>query len=308
MKERDLLNILQGISQRTGAKHLDDDAAIFNDLIISTDQFVEHTHFRWEHHKSAQEIGYKGTVQALSDMAAMATKPSGLLLSAALCKYHKNSWAEIFKGVEQACLEYQVPLLGGDLTQSTSLTYLDFVVFGFNTQPALKKGAQPGDLLVVSGPLGSAAAGLLSCENNWSYPELQKAFLKPQAKIQTSLQLAKSGVLSALTDISDCLARSAQDLARHSQCGFEIDVAQIPHHAELLKFCAERNKKIDNLKLYGGEDYQLLMTLSERTSEKLISDLGLAVVGRAVSGTENFYILDGQKSPMTEVGWDPFGL
>jgi thiamine-monophosphate kinase len=316
MKERELLKIIQGISQRTGAKFLDEDAAIFNDLIISTDQFVENTHFRWDYHKSAEEIGYKGVVQALSDMAAMATKPSGLLLSAALCKYHKNSWTDIFSGVERACLEYQVPLIGGDLTQSTSLTYLDFVVFGFNPSPALKSGTQPGDLLAVSGPLGSAAAGLLCCENLWDYPEMKKAFVQPEAQITTALQLAKSLNLTALTDISDSLARSTQDLGRHSQCGFEINIAKVPFHPELEKLCREKNRNLQRLQLYGGEDYQLLMTLKPGTSEKIISDLGLFIIGEARSknsskdhnGDEIFYVLNGEKIPMTEVGWDPFDL
>lgn len=313
MKERDLLKIVQGISQRTGAKKLDEDAAIFNDLIISTDQFVENTHFRWDYHKNAEEIGYKGVVQALSDMAAMATVPSGILLSAALCKYHKNSWSEIFTGVEKACLDYKVPLIGGDLTQSSSLTYLDFVVFGFNSQPALKKGAQPGDLLAVTGPLGSAAAGLLACENLWSYPELVSAFIKPKAQIQKARALAQSTLLSSLTDISDSLARSAQDLARHSQCAFEIDLAKIPRSLELEKLCREKNKSLQNMLLFGGEDYQLLLTLNQsqinqQSSEKMISDLGLHVIGKAVPGAENFYISDGKKTAMTEVGWDPFDL
>ncbi len=318
MKERDLLKIVQGISQRTGAKNLDEDAAIFNDLIISTDQFVENTHFRWDYHKNAEEIGYKGVVQALSDMAAMATVPSGLLMSAALCKYHKNSWTEIFKGVEQACLEYKVPLIGGDLTQSSSLTYLDFVVFGFNTQPALKKGAQPGDLLAVTGPLGGAAAGLLCCENQWNYPELVNAFIKPKAQIQKALALAQSKTLTSLTDISDSLARSVQDISRHSQCAFEIEFAKIPFPTELQKLCSEKNKSFKNMLLFGGEDYQLLLTLSssqinqsqinQQSSEKVISDLGLHIIGKAVTGAENYYISDGEKTVMTEVGWDPFDL
>jgi thiamine-monophosphate kinase len=313
MKERDLLKIVQGTSQRTGAKNLDEDAAIFNDLIISTDQFVENTHFRWDYHKNAEEIGYKGVVQALSDMAAMATAPSGLLLSAALCKYHKNSWADIFKGVEQACLEYKVPLIGGDLTQSTSLTYLDFVVFGFNKQPALKRGARPGDLLAVTGPLGGAAAGLLCCENQWNYPELVRSFIKPTPQIQKALALAQSKSLTSLTDISDSLARSVQDLGRHSQCAFEIELAKIPYHAQLETLCREKNKSLKNMLLFGGEDYQLLLTLSqsqinEQSSEKVISDLGLHIIGKAVPGAENFYISDGEKTAMTEVGWDPFDL
>ncbi len=306
MKERELLKIVQGISQRTGAKNLDEDAAIFNDLIISTDQFVENTHFRWDHHKDAQEIGYKGVVQALSDLAAMATKPSGLLMSAALCKYHKNNWTAIFKGVEQACLEYQVPLIGGDLTQSTSLTYLDFTVFGFNKNPSLKKGAKPGDLLAVSGYLGLAAAGLLCLENQWTYHELTKAFIRPQAQIQKAIAASQSNALTSLTDISDSLARSMQDLGRHSQCGFEIDLAKIPFHPELARFCSEKNSDMQNLLLYGGEDYQLLMTLSPHLSEKLISDLGLFVIGNATAGNENFYFLNGEKKIITEVGWDPF--
>ncbi len=307
MTEQGLLKTLQNISRRTGAKLIGDDAAVLRDLVISTDQFVQDVHFRWSW-QSPKEVGYKGVVQALSDMAAMATAPAGLLLSAALPVAQESFWSEVFSGVEKACLEYQVPLLGGDLTRSYAITYLDFVVLGFNPKPLLKKGATPGDLLAVSGPLGAAKAGLMCFENEWSSHVLQKAFLKPRAQINIALNLHQQQALTALTDISDSLSRSVYDLSVHSSCGFEIDLAKIPFLPELKLFCTEKNLDLKSLLLSGGEDYQLLMTLPANSSEKLISDHGLSVIGRATNSSQNFYTQDGKKTAMTEVGWDPFDL
>jgi thiamine monophosphate kinase len=90
-------------------------------------------------------------------------------------------------------------------------------------------------------------------------------------------------------------------------------LAKIPYHAQLETLCREKNKSLKNMLLFGGEDYQLLLTISqsqfnEQSSEKVISDLGLHIIGKAVPGAENFYISDGEKTAMTEVGWDPFDL
>jgi thiamine-monophosphate kinase len=308
MKEKTLLHFIQKISQNTGASHLDDDAAMIRDLVISTDQFVEGTHFQWSQANEI-DIGYKGVVQALSDLAAMATKPAGLLVSAAFPKTISPQTIEsLFVGIEQACLDYSVPLWGGDLTASPTTTFFDFVVFGFNKKPLTKTGAQPGDLLAVSGPLGSAKGGWLSLENHWPYEQLKKSFLRPQAKIKTALALAEKSALSSLTDISDSLSKSVYSLAKHSGCGFEVNLKKIPQDLELQKLCSEQNLSLAPFLLNGGEDYQLLMTLPPHSSEKLISDFGLTLIGRATSAKEIYCIEDEKKSIMTEVGWDPFDL
>ena len=308
MKERDLIKFIQTISRNTGAQLVGDDAAVLNELVISTDQFVENIHFQWSLHKNPQQVGFKGVVQALSDLAAMATRPAGLLVSAALSLDQTDKWTSFFEGIEEACLHYKIPLLGGDLTRSSQGTYLDFVVLGYQSKPILKRGAQPGDLLAVSGPLGSAAAGLLSLQNKWEYASLQKAFLQPQAQIATALELHKLNAITSLTDISDSLCKSVLDLSTHSNCGFEFNVHKIPIENELKHMCDKHLLSLTDFLLAGGEDYQLLMTLPENSSAKLISDHGLTVIGRATKGQENFYMIDKKKYPVTEVGWDPFHL
>ncbi|MBY0385894.1 thiamine-phosphate kinase [bacterium] len=308
MKEQDLLKLIQAISHKTGAQLVGDDAAVLKDLVISTDQFVENVHFRWDFHKNPEQVGFKGVVQALSDLAAMAAHPAGLLVSAALPLDQKEKWPQIFGGIEDACLHYKIPLLGGDLTRSPQGTYLDFVVLGFQSKPVLKSGAKPGDLLAVSGPIGSAAGGLLSLQNNWNFPLLQKAFLQPHAQIQTALELHQLNAMTSLTDISDSLSKSLLDLSFHSDCGFELEIQKIPFDNELKKMCDERSLSLTDFLLGGGEDYQLLMTLPMNSSAKLISDHGLTVIGRAKKEKENFYTIDEKKYPVTEVGWDPFHL
>ncbi len=308
VQEKSLLEKIQRLSQRTGAKHLDDDAAFCSPLVISTDQFVEETHFRWSH-GTPQQIGYKGVVQALSDLAAMAVAPRGLLLSAALApKLSERHIEDFFAGVEEACHEYAVSLIGGDLTRTQGLSYFDFVVFGFDLSPVTKSGARPGDLVAVTGPLGSARGGWQSIENGWGYLALENIFLKPRAHISTALQVRQQLAPTALTDISDSLSKSLFSLARHSQCGFEIHFDKIPIARELQKFCEEKDQKLRDYVLEGGEDYQLLMTLPSGSSEKLLSDLGLTVIGKVISDSRCLCVEDGKTLEMTEVGWDPFRL
>lgn len=308
MKERELLKLIQKISHNTGAQLVGDDAALLKDLVISTDQFIENVHFRWSFHKNPEQVGFKGVVQALSDIAAMAAHPAGLLVSAALPLDQVEKWPSLFSGIEDACLQYKIPLLGGDLTRSPQGTYLDFVVLGHQANPILKSGAQPGDLLAVSGPLGSASAGLLCLQNNWDFPALHKAFLQPRAHVATALQLHQNKALTSLTDISDSLSKSLLDLSVHSQCGFEIDMQKIPVEESLRKMCQTHSLSLTDFLLTGGEDYQLLMTLPINSSAKLISDHGLTVIGRAKKEKENFYMIDEKKYAVTEVGWDPFHL
>lgn len=306
--EHTLLKMIQKISQKTGATLIGDDAAFVRDLVISTDQFLENVHFEWPHPFSPKDVGFKGVVQALSDLAAMATRPSGLLVSAALTAQQQSLWEPLFSGIEEACLLYNVPLLGGDISQSKGLASLDFVVFGFESSPITKKGAQPSDLLAVTGPLGLSSGGFYCLQKNIPSPTLETAFLRPQAQIDKILAATQSLKITSLTDISDSLSRSLLDLSSHSQCGFEVDSAKIPSSSALQDLCRQQNLPLDSLIWGGGEDYQLLMTLAPDSSEKTISDLGLSIIGKATTKRECVRVEEQKKIPVTEVGWDPFRL
>lgn len=297
MREKDLLKHIQGVSQRTGFSGTGDDAAVWGDWVLSTDQFIEGTHFTFSQ-MSAEEIGFKGVVQALSDLAAMAAKPSALLCSAAWPKDAEQNILRIYKGIEEACREYQVPLIGGDISRAPQV-YLDFTVMGKSM--GLEKNPRPGDVVAVTGPLGSAYAGFKTL-GDADYPELARAFRRPVAHINTALSLQSSQALTGLTDISDGLAKSTYHLSTLGKCGFHIDLNQIPRSPELKKLCEARQWPLRDFLLAGGEDYQLLVTLKPGAP---LLDYGLTAIGHVVEG-ENALIENGKIGPLPEVGWDPF--
>lgn len=312
MNEKDLLKVIQGISHKTGYKRTGDDAAVIGHTVVSTDQFIEGTHFTWDQ-MSPLEIGYKAVVQALSDLAAMGARPKAVLASLAWPPAEQERILAVFKGIGVACMDYGVPLAGGDISACRELTYMDFTVIGETIHPIEKKGAKPGQLLVLSGPLGLAEAGRRALKDNLNYPNLKLAFIKPTAQIDLARRLCNMNIITTLTDVSDSLSKSVHQISEHSGCGFEIDYKKLPMHPELLRFCTEQKLDIKDFLFNAGEDYQLLMTMITGASEKMITDLGLIPIGYAVEGDASkdnqvTYTQEGKTLPLTEVGWDPFNL
>jgi thiamine-monophosphate kinase len=316
MNEKELLRHIQKISHRTGYTYTGDDAATLrfsgadSRLVVSTDQFIENTHFTWDN-MTGEEVGHKGLVQALSDLAAMAATPIAVLCSAAWPQAQQEKILQIFKGIEAACLQYHVPLVGGDISHSSALqTYLDFTVIGQCAQPLLKNGAKPGDLIAVSGPLGGAFGGFRCLTQNLNFSEsaqLLNAFKNPRARIDLAKELAPAGVITSLTDISDSLCVSLSELSTHSGCGLEIALEAIPRLPALESLCEAQGWPLKDFLLGGGEDYELLMTLDKNTAPSLMLDHGLVVIGK-VTTTTNSYSENKKIYPLPELGWDPFTL
>ena len=312
--EAEFLKLIQNVSRNTGYRRTGDDAAILptpaiQNLVMTTDQFIEGTHFTWDQ-MSPADIGYKAVVQALSDIAAMAATPISLLASAAWPKSQDQKIKGTLKGIEKACREYRVPLVGGDISRAPS-TYFDFCVIGASSQPALKSGAQPGDLIVMTGPTGLAAAGYLCLQKQWNYPSLIRKFKKPTAQIQIAKLLAQKKRITSATDISDSLSFSLGELAKHSKCNLILEKQKIPYSPVLKKFCRDKKLSMDEFIFYGGEDYHLLATVSPKTSRRFLLDHGLHVVGyatMALSKPKIFVQIEKQIEELIVRGWDPFTL
>lgn len=308
MKEKDFLNQLHQISLRTGHRHIGDDAALIApSTVISTDQFIEGTHFLWSH-MDAEKLGYKAIVQALSDMAAMAAMPTSILTSLAWHESHSNRIAPFLRGVEQACLDYSVPLVGGDISRSDSLFFADIVVTGCTPRPIKKAGARPGDIVAVTGTLGDARAGLETVTSEERVAAFSDRYEKPKAHIQTALKLNKSHSVRAMTDISDSLSKSLFSIAEHSEVGFIIDDEKIPVSDELRAYVLSLKNDLRDYKWNSGEDYQLLLTLPESTPPRVFTDHGLTAIGRVTRERELLLKTTSGTLPLTEVGWDPFVL
>ena len=233
------------------ARGIGDDAAVLEPatgarLVASTDISAEGVHFRREWFTPA-EIGWRAATSALSDLAAMAARPLGLLLAASVPERWRASLAEIGAGVGDAAAAVGCPIVGGDLSAGSDLV-LTVTVLGEAEHPITRAGARPGDLLFVTGRLGGPrrALGALLAGERPSLPDRER-FARPAARVAEAAWLAERGV-RALIDISDGLLADARHMGAASGHALSID-PQLVRGVEGATLADM---------LGGGEEYELL--------------------------------------------------
>lgn len=245
-----------------------DDAAVIRAgdklLAISTDTFVEGRHFNLNYF-SARQIGIKALEASASDIVAMGGKPRLALINLTLphdCPVERVE--EIYAGLAESGLRLEVQLIGGDTTAANfKEIVLSFTVLGFikdEAQICQRSGAKPGDLIFVSGELGSAQAGLELLQNGESgHESLKLQQLEPRARIDLVDALAP--IATSMIDISDGLAAEVHHICKASKCGAIIQAEKVPFSLELEQVANRGAKKALDYALYGGEDFELLYTV-----------------------------------------------
>jgi thiamine-monophosphate kinase len=265
----------------------DDAAVLEGGWVVSTDLSVEDVHFRHGWGASA-EIGYRATAAALSDLAAMAARPVGVLVSLAIPEDDRFEAALVHDGVREAAAAVGAGILGGDVSRSPGPLVLDIVVLGRTDRALLRVGSEPGDELWATGVLGGSAAAVRMWESGQEPPDdLRRAFLKPTPRVRAAQVLAEQNVAVALIDLSDGLAGDAGHLAAAGGAGIVLEAAGVPVNPvvrELLGADAALE-----LALHGGEDYELCFaaragTVDPRRLSSMLDGLELSRVGRVVEG------------------------
>ncbi|MBC8394597.1 MAG: thiamine-phosphate kinase [Deltaproteobacteria bacterium] len=236
--------------QPSTIKGVGDDAAVIDSgkdeaYLVSTDLLVEGIHFDMTY-TPLKHLGYKAVVVNASDIAAMNGTPRQIMVSMVIpSRYSAEALDEIYAGIKLACDTYQIDLIGGDTSSSTSGLVISVTVIGTAVKEEIvyRKGANPGDLLCVTGDLGSAYIGLLLLErekkvfqtNPGMQPELTGfdyqigRFLKPEARTDVRRLLEGIGVKpTSMIDISDGLASEILHLCKQSDVGCKIYEEKIP--------------------------------------------------------------------------------
>ncbi|HHH30299.1 MAG TPA: thiamine-phosphate kinase, partial [Polyangiaceae bacterium] len=266
------------------------------------DSVVEHVHFRraW---LTFEQLGYKATMGALSDLAAMGAAPLGVLSSLILPEHVDDEALEaLARGQAEACAEVDTTVVGGNLARGAELSITTTVV-GQASAALRRDGARPGDEVVVAGPLGLAAAGLRSLlSDRADEPVLQgavAAWRRPRARIEEGMCLAD--VATAAIDVSDGLALDVTRLAEASGCQVVLS-AEALVSPTLVEAAAALGIEPLELALSGGEDYALVATVPSGAARA-----GFSVIGRCEEG-EGVLLEDatGRRSPVEAVGWDHF--
>ena len=294
-----------------------DDAAVVRipageHVVLSCDLSVEDVHFRrawltWE------EIGWRATASALSDLAAMGARPLGALLAVALAPELDTAVAESLASGAGECLrQFDSVLLGGDLSRSPGPAVVDVSVVGSIEVPLSRAGAQPGDEIWVTGWLGGAAAASASWSSGLE-PDVRarRAFARPVPRLAEISWLRERSAVHSAVDLSDGLAGDATHIAAASEVRVVLERDAIPLHPVLDEF-ADRSVAT-RIAATGGEDYELLLTVEPgrleplRTGFETTFDIPLTKIGRVESGLGMVWIDDtGTEAVMPPGGFDHF--
>jgi thiamine-monophosphate kinase len=279
----------------------DDTAAIpsgMGALVISTDASVEGVHFRREW-LSPEEIGWRATAAALSDLAAAAATPVGAMVALALPSGTSEAEiASLSRGIAGAVRSAGCRVLGGDLTSAEVLS-ITVTVVGGTPRPMSRRGAQPGDGVWVTGTLGGARAALVEWQaGRVPPPAARLAFARPQSRHHAAQWLALQGA-TAMMDISDGLAGDAPHLAAASGVALDIDVGSVPVHPTVHAVAARLGEVATQFATVGGEDYELLLTLPAAFAAGAVTDaatgVGLTRIGTVVAGEGVRFHADGMR-------------
>lgn len=293
----------------------DDCAVLEGGIVLSSDLSVEDVHFRraW---LDPVEIGFRAAGAALSDLAAMAALPIGVMASLAVPEAEAESLApEVMRGVRLAADSVGTTLIGGDFTRSPGPILLDIIAIGEADAPVLRSGAQAGDALWVTGTLGGAGAAVRAWLNGATPTDTaRKRFARPQPRIREARWLAERNIPRAMLDLSDGLAGDAAHLSAANGVAIMIAQDTIPIDPAALEFASSHRDALD-LALSGGEDYELCFAARPGAVEAVAEEfegafnLRLTRVGTLSDGKGvHISIPGGGSVPLHSTGFQHFGV
>lgn len=315
------------IKHETTIKGVGDDAAVldFQDgkTIVTTDMLVEGVHFDLAY-MPLKHLGYKAVVVNLSDVFAMNGTPRQITVSIAVSnRFPLEALEELYAGIQLAAKLYNVDVVGGDTSSSTKGLIISITALGVAQQEDIvyRSGAQTDDLLVVSGDLGAAYMGLQVLErekqvfevNPQSQPDLEpysylvERQLKPEAREDIPPLLKALEVKpTSMIDISDGLSSEIIHLCRNSKKGVRLYEDKIPLDPQVISVCEEFKLDSTTIALSGGEDYELLFTISQSDYDKIKGNPNLTVIGHMTDEADGMHLVtrENQFIKLIARGWN----
>lgn len=315
------------ITQETTIKSIGDDAAVMNfknrEVLLSTDLLIEGIHFDLSY-MPLKHLGYKAVIVNLSDIYAMNAIASQITVSIAVSnRFPLEALEALYSGIETASKLYNVDVVGGDTTSSRTGLLISVTALGSAKKEKItyRSGAQANDLLVVSGDLGAAYLGLQILErekqvyqvnpNNQpdldQYSYLIERQLKPEARKDIVTLLSDLDVKpTSMIDISDGLSSEVIHLCKQSKVGVDLYEDKIPLDPQVISTCEEFKLDSTTIALSGGEDYELLMTISQDDYLKIKGNPNLTVIGYMTEESSGMHLVTraDTKIPLTAQGWN----
>ena len=315
------------IYNKSTIKGIGDDAAVLSyhdkKTVITTDLLIEGIHFDLSY-VPLKHLGYKAVVVNLSDVFAMNAIPKQITVSVAISnRFTLEAFDEIYKGIKLACDTYKVDLIGGDTSSSVTGLVISITAVGEADKNKItyRSGAKENDLICVSGDLGGAYAGLKLLQREQdvfrSNPEIQPELegydyimerqLKPEARADIIGLLDELKIKpTSMIDISDGLSSELLHISEESDCGCRIYDQKIPIAEETTAFATELQIVPTTFAMNGGEDYELLFTISQEDHDKLKDNPYVTIIGHITDKAKGNYLTasDGTEIEIQAQGWN----
>jgi thiamine-monophosphate kinase len=285
-----------------------------NLAVLKTDMLVNKTDV--PPGMSLLQAARKAVVMNISDFAAKGVKPIAMLVSLGLPRtLTRRDVEEIGKGLNTGAREYGAYVIGGDTGEASDLV-ISLSLFGTAKRGTvtLRSGAKPGDLVAVTGFFGRSNAGLrILLDGVKATPKTRKILVDsvfmPHARLKEGLVLSQTEAVTAAIDSSDGLAWSLHEIARGSHVGFLIN--RPPISGEVEEFAEINGLDPLELTLYGGEEYELVLTIKPRLwekAERAVETVGgkLLPIGNVSAEEQVLLEVDGKRRFIEARGWEHF--
>jgi thiamine-monophosphate kinase len=317
------------IKHKSTIKGIGDDATVLDfkkeQIVVTTDMLVEGVHFDLSY-MPLKHLGYKAMIVNLSDVYAMNAQATQVTVSIAVSnRFPLEALEELYSGIETAAKIYDIDVVGGDTTTSTTGLIISITAIGHvNAKDVVyRSGAKPNDLLVVSGDLGAAYMGLQVLErekevfkvNPQNQPDLEnytyiiERQLKPEAR-KDIVELLKDLKVkpTSMIDISDGLSSEIMHLCKHSVVGCDLYENKIPLDPQVISTCEEFNIDSTTVALNGGEDYELLFTVSQDDFTKIKANPNFSIIGFVKEKSAGMHLITRAETsiPLKAQGWNSF--
>lgn len=309
--EKTIISLLLEGTKSAAAVGPGDDAAAVDIgsqyLVMSTDLVSRASHL--PKGMTDWQIGWFAAAVNFSDIAAMGARPVGMVMAYVLPRDMPfEDLKRITQGIRDCCAFVGADLLGGDTKEGESMVLAGTAIGTVDKDKVLlRRGAKEGDLLAVTGPMGSAAAGYAAMGKGIFAPRSVKALLEPQPRTREGVILSSSGKVTSCMDITDGLAYSIGELSKQSGVGFEVRWCSIPQGEDVERVATKSGVPLEDLVLHFGGDYELLLTLSPDGYDELREKLGgrLHVIGKA-AGKNNLLIRGDEVVQLDTRGYEHF--
>ena len=287
---------------KSTVKGVGDDCAVLGSgkkkTVVNNSMMVEGIHFDMTY-TPLRHLGYKAVARALSNVCAMNATPTQVLVGIAVSnRFSVEALDELYAGIRLCCERYDVDLVGGDTSSSRLGMVITVTALGevLSDQITYRSGAQLHDLICVSGDLGSAYSGLLVLEREKvtfqadpnfkpdldSYDYVLERYLKPEPRTDIVQFLAEKEIIpTSMIDVSDGLASELLHICKQSRCGCQVYEERLPIDYQTTRVCSEMSQNmlpVSNA-LNGGEDYELLFTISQKDYEKVKESPEVHIIG-----------------------------